>query len=528
MKRGRRIALIVAIVLVITGVGSYFLFFRDASADSGVSYTTVTIETGDIEKSVVGTGTLAAAASSQLTLGYEVSIDEILVQAGGTVSEGDLLCTVDTAALPDVISSLETQLTALDRHLASAVSGESTTGKVTAPAAGRVKEIFAAAGDRTEAVEAEYGALLTLSLDGKMKAEIETDALAVGESVTVAREDGTTVTGTVEAASGGKASVTFSDAAIAVGERVSITREGETLGSAQAQINRPISITAADGTVSKIYTALNKKVSSGSSLFYLTDMSVEGDTAALMQQREETYAALLAAKKTLAAGGIAAEVSGAVAQWNAESGSTVPAGESLLTLYEDGAMQMSVAIDELDIGSVAVGQTAQIVMDAAEDVTYTGTVESVSAVGTASGGVTTYAVLLSVEADENVKIGMNGTATIVVEQAQDVVLVPLQALQTSKGQQYVWLKDETTDETAGNPGTQVAVTTGLSNDDYAEVLSGLSAGDEIVIVRTATAGSNDMMGFGGMMGGEQMPMGGGEMPSGGNGGRPGGDRSGGN
>ena len=155
----------------------------------------------------------------------------------------------------------------------------------------------------------------------------------------------------------------------------------------------------------------------------------------------------------------------------------------------------------------------------------------ISQIGSTNSGVTTYSVTLRLTADEELKIGMNGTATIVVEKVEDAVLVPLQALQTSKGEQYVWKKDDTTDEDAGNPGTKTVVTTGLSDETYAQVLSGLAEGDEIVIVRTATESSSEnpmggmMMDMGGQMPSGEMPQGGGNSGSGrpdGNGGGPGG------
>ena len=128
-------------------------------------------------------------------------------------------------------------------------------------------------------------------------------------------------------------------------------------------------------------------------------------------------------------------------------------------------MEMVVQIDELDISSVEVGQEASIAMDALEDKTYTGEVTQISQIGSTNSGVTTYSVTLRLTADEELKIGMNGTATIVVEKVEDAVLVPLQALQTSRENSMSGKKDDTTDEDAGNPGTKTVVTTGLSGRD---------------------------------------------------------------
>ena len=107
------------------------------------------------------------------------------------------------------------------------------------------------------------------------------------------------------------------------------------------------------------------------------------------------------------------------------------------------------------------------------------------------------------------KIGMNGTATVIVEERKDVVLVPLTALSTGRQGSYVWLQSDEAPE--GMPGVQTFIKTGLSSEDYAEVTSGLKEGDVVLITRTAAGGSGGnsrQNGFGGM----QMPGGGMQIP----------------
>ena len=122
---------------------------------------------------------------------------------------------------------------------------------------------------------------------------------------------------------------------------------------------------------------------------------------------------------------------------------------------------------------------------------------------------------------------MNGTATVHIEEINDALLVPLTALNTSRGQSYVWLRSE--QAAAGEPGVRTKVETGLSNENYAQVVSGLNEGDVILITREASDDdSSRNASFGNMGGGGMMNFGGGmpSMPSGGggNGGSRGGNR----
>ena len=94
---------------------------------------------------------------------------------------------------------------------------------------------------------------------------------------------------------------------------------------------------------------------------------------------------------------------------------------------------LSVDIDELDILSIEDGQTATVVLDALPDQVFEGTVTKISDAGTAQSGVTTYPVTITL-ADtgaSGIKAGMNATATISIATSENVLLIPLDALQES-------------------------------------------------------------------------------------------------
>ena len=91
---------------------------------------------------------------------------------------------------------------------------------------------------------------------------------------------------------------------------------------------------------------------------------------------------------------------------------------------------------------------------------------------------------------------MNGTATIVVNQVDDALLIPLAAVSTGRNGSYVWRYAGSTEgsDASGAAGEQVYITTGLSNADYVQVLSGLNEGDVVLLTRAA-AGDEDAGGF---------------------------------
>lgn len=193
------------------------------------------------------------------------------------------------------------------------------------------------------------------------------------------------------------------------------------------------------------------------------------------------------------------------------------------TLSPDETMNLSISVDELDILSIAEGQSADITFDALENQTFTGTVTSISGTASVNGGVAKYTVEIEMEKDDNMRIGMNASATIKVEDAEDILLIPSAALQERGDSTFVY----TGQSEDGTLTDEVEVETGLSDGSNVEITSGLSEGDTVYYTRTISdSQSGDMQGFGGF-GDGQMPsmpsdMQGGPSGGSGQGGGPGG------
>ena len=247
----------------------------------------------------------------------------------------------------------------------------------------------------------------------------------------------------------------------------------------------------------------------GNRICYLINVPVSDSYQALLETRAQQTAQIKEMKALRDAGAITAPQDGIVASIVAASATEQAADTVLVSLYVGDEKEMVVSVDELDITSVEVGQNVELAMDAITDHTYAGTVSKISQIGTATSGVTVYDVTLTIEGDDQLKLGMNGTATILVEERENVLLVPIAALNTSRGESYVWLKSDSAAD--GEPGVRTTVETGLSDENYAEVLSGLSEGDVVLITREASTSTTDSRENG--MGGMMMDMGGG-MPGG--------------
>ena len=150
------------------------------------------------------------------------------------------------------------------------------------------------------------------------------------------------------------------------------------------------------------------------------------------------------------------------------------------TISSDEDMVLAVSVDELDINSVELGQEATVELDAIEDETFTGEVTAIGDTASASGGVAKYTVSLTIPKDDRMKQGMNASATITIDSRENVVTIPVNALQEEGSKVFVY----TEQDDDGNLSGEKEVTTGLSNGTTVEITDGLEEGDTVYYNKT--------------------------------------------
>lgn len=184
-------------------------------------------------------------------------------------------------------------------------------------------------------------------------------------------------------------------------------------------------------------------------------------------------------------------------------------GPVAMVMGKDG-FTMGIAVDETEISSVALDQDVTFAIDALSE-EYTGKVTQISYNGSSSGGSVAYQITAKVDYVEGVYPGMSASAEIVIEDSGDGLLVPVNAVNTSGDDNYVYLAPSGAElgtsyeegEIDLNDLTKVTVETGMSDGSYMIIESDkLAEGDRIVIIRiTSTLTGSDNEGEGGGFGG---------------------------
>ena len=137
---------------------------------------------------------------------------------------------------------------------------------------------------------------------------------------------------------------------------------------------------------------------------------------------------------------------------------------------------ISVTVDELDVLRFYVGQTAAVTVEALPGQQFEATVTEISASGENEGGNSKFTVTVTLDKIAEMLPGMSASVSVVLETAEQVTCVPVAALIEKGTETQVYRSYDEETETFGDP---VAVTTGVSDGEYVQILSGLEAGETV-------------------------------------------------
>ncbi len=358
-KRKKRLARAGAILLLTAlAAGGVYLWRKKeekAAAPQAALRTNAKLE--NLSTAIVAGGHLQSAEAQEIQVPVGLTIESVAVEAGDTVSAGDVLAVADETALAAQIAQTQNAIAQLDAQMQE--TGETSDSQcVTGKVAGRVKKIYAEAGDAVADVMAKQGALLILSLDGKMAVRFETTAdVAAGSAVTVTCADGAAFAGTVKKSQNGAVTVTLTDDGPTLGEQATVTDEsGETLGEGALYVHQPLEITGASGQVAAVCVAENQWTEANETLFMLADAPISAQCQELLAVRavyKEKLQELLALADDCAivasmdgtvesvalTAGSVTSASGSASQENAsaETGGSIPATGMRYTQTANGA-----------------------------------------------------------------------------------------------------------------------------------------------------------------------------------------------
>lgn len=210
---------------------------------------------------------------------------------------------------------------------------------------------------------------------------------------------------------------------------------------------RTQTITSAQaGTVRTVYVRQNEQVKKGEKLYRLDN----GET-------------------------VQADMAGEVTGLYIEEGSVVSAGETTAQIIDMSSLEAELKVDEYDVAAVTPGMPVQISVLATGG-QFTGSVTALDKNGTASGDLSYYTAAVALESGEGVYPGMQISAKILREKADNAVLLRQDAIQFDEyNKPYVYMRGAD-----GKEVVQVGVSVGASDGIYCEITDGLKTGDTVL------------------------------------------------
>ena len=493
-KRNWKWLVPVACVVIVGGV----LLLKPGStkqANVDTSYVETSPENRDVSNSLSGTGILNPANTYTVKSLVDGKVLTGDFEEGDTVAEGDVLYTIDSS---DASTNLEKASIALQQ---AQRSYEKTVDRqyVRAEVAGTVSSLKVAKGDEVtsgqEVAVIRDSSKMMLSL---LFPAADAANFSVGQSAQVVLDgtfetlDGTitAITGTDELSTGNLLTRTVT---IAVRNAGGLT----TAQAATATINGVSSIASAtfayqaertltapsEGTVSAINVQEGSTVEKDAILIELTGDDLNESIQSASETLRSAEISMQNMQDTMSNYTITAPISGTIIEKDVKQGDALTSGTSLCVLYDLSYLEMVINVDELQVSDLSVGQSVQVTADAVSDKTYTGKVTRVSMKGSSSGGTTTYPVTVRIDDIDGLRPGMNANAEIVVAEASNALCVPNAAV--VRGGYVLVTKDSPSaanaDPTMEAPDgyVYVDVKTGVSDDDYTQITSGITAEDTI-------------------------------------------------
>ena len=469
------------------------------------AYQTAQVQRQDLTVSVSGSGTVTPIESYQVSALVTGEILESPFEDGDQVEKDQLLYRIDPGSAQTALQQAQLSVQQAQMNYDTLASSL----QVKAIGGGVVQTLHVQEGDLVSAgtAIADITDTSTMTLTVPFQAG-DAAHISAGQTAQV------TLSGTLETLSGTVESVASADqvgngGALVRQVKIRLTNPGaltETT-SATARVGtyacasggtlsprlRQTITAAASGEIINLNVSVGSRVSAGAVLAAIGGESAENSLADAALAVQNAQLSLQSAQEALDSYTITSPISGTVIEKNLKTGDQLNGGDSgaMAVIYDLSQLELQMDVSELDIGQIQPGQTVEITAEALPGQTFTGVVEKVSVNGTTTDGFTTYPVTILLSEYGDLNPGMNVSAHIIVERAENALCVPAEAVNSDNtvlvAGEGAFAEDGVTIADPSKIESR-PVTLGRGNQDYVEITSGLEEGETVLLPIQSTGG----------------------------------------
>lgn len=500
------------------------LFGGSAAAEEAGTGEIVTAFIGDLSASATASGQIEAQREAALSLSNSGEVAEVYVEVGDMVQMGDPLLKLDTAELERAIVSAEQSLAIQEANLATLLSPASDADIAAAEAAvasaqasledlldGPSEDEITAAEAGVRAANADVYAASSHLADlqaGASDEEILAAQIALDlaqKEATSAAEQHSTILVTEPNQFVGEdrlADMEYSARVAAVQAKADlaaaqeayntvINGDSNSIAAAQASLSLAVAsrdsaqiqldlllmepaaaeIAAAEASIASAEATLDK-LQRGPTNYQITQAEVAVEQARISVQQAEN---------ALADAALNAPFAGVVTAVHVNVGEM--ASGILVEIVDANSLELVLAVDEVDVGDIAIGQPAVITLETWPHAEILGEVTAVaSKANNEASALVTYDVFLGLgTTDLPILVGMTADARLQTVNLTGVLLVPNAAVNVDRTNGQYSVNLVTVDRDGNETYTETAVSVGLHDNQYTQIVAGLAEGDQLLI-----------------------------------------------
>lgn len=502
---------ILAVVVLLLGVGGYFLFWRDGEPAREI----VAAKRMDIRQEVSVTGRVEPIESVDLSFEKSGRVRRVAVAVGKRVSPGMILMSLENSDLyanrDQAEADLKVQRAILDQYRrgtrqeeiliseAKVKSAKSLVIDATSNLIDKISDAYTKSDDSVRNKVDQFflnprgsnPQLVFSSSDSKLETTVEGERFSLESELAAWGSSLVVIEADIQ-----KALVSAKDRAISVrtfldnaalllstltpsGTLSQTTIDGYRADVSTARTNINVALTNLTSAEEKLRSAEDALVVAERELDLLragkTAEDIAAQEARVMQAEAKVRSADAEIEKTI----IRAPITGIVTEENVDPGEAVAANAVMVKLLSASGFKVEAFIPEVDIAKVVVGNGADITLDAyGSDAVFLARVGLVDPRETIIDGVATYKITFDfVQKDERIRAGMTANIDILTEEKKDVLAIPQRAVKAKNGGKYVDVLEDD-----GKTVTTVRVETGLKGSDgNIEIISGIAEGQSVVV-----------------------------------------------
>ena len=495
---------------IVLAISAFFVFSNsssDTNTTEAAGNNTAVAFVGELSTSTSTSGQVEAVQAADLSLSTAGIVTDVYVREGDRVTTGEPLLQVDTADLRIQVERAEQTIALRQASLDSLLNGARAEDIVTAEAAvasaQATLDSLLAGPDEYDIAQSEanlrnkQASVASASANYNSTAESVTDAQIAQAQISVynaqAKVDQTVEINSKWATGANHEAMLDAEEALQIAQQSlnelldgpaqgNLTNVAGSLSAATANLNGAQADHEAlleGASVQQIANAEASLAQAKANLANLLDSASAEDILIAEENLRQAEISLANAQESLESATLVAPFDGVITALNVSLGE-IASGTVLEIVSAE--LKVVLEVDEIDIGQVAMGQRALVDLETWPNAAIDGSVTAIAPSSNSGSGLVAYDVTIALEPTElPILVGMTANADLITADFTDVLLVPNSAITADRTAGTYMVNVMTGIEDGQNIIETVSVTIGAKSDEFTEIISGLSAGDEVAL-----------------------------------------------